>query len=111
MLHIEYDDSPGRLAPLMAENPGVAALTVDEALALVPVLRPERIAAVAYEDAVHDIDVDLLTGCFRRMMKTGGAPIVTNARVLSLTRVGGVWRTETPAGAFEAPVVVNAAGA
>lgn len=111
LLHIEYDDATGHLAPLMAENSGVEAIGVGEALAMVPILRPEAIAAVAYEDAAFDIDVDLLTGAFGRMMKAGGARVAPKARVAALARAGGVWRAETPAGAFEAPLVVNAAGA
>ena len=37
--------------------------------------------------------------------------VFTDAEAKGLERQGGVWRVDTPAGEFEAPVIVNAAGA
>ena len=36
---------------------------------------------------------------------------MSNAEVIELARTGDAWRAETGAGSFEAPIVVNAAGA
>lgn len=110
MLNIEYEDDAGHLAPLMAENPGVQRITIAEAMGLLPILRPDGVVDVSYEEAALDIDVDLLIGAFRRMARSRDVRTCTNARVASLSRKHGLWRAETPAGAFEAPIVVNAAG-
>lgn len=105
------DERGGALDALMAENPGVRPIDPEDAVAMAPALRRERIVAAAYEEDARDIDVDLLTSGFRRMITAGGGRIVTGAEVGALTRANGLWRAETKAGAFEAPVVVNAAGA
>ena len=109
LLYVDYKG--GALDALIAEVPGMVAIPPEEAVARVPILKREGIVAASYEDDAQDIDVDLLTGGFRRMARVGGAEIVTNARVSSLAREGGVWRIEAGGEAWEAPVVVNAAGA
>ncbi|MCL5775438.1 FAD-binding oxidoreductase [Limibaculum sp. FT325] len=100
-----------RLAALMAEAPALAPLDPDEAVRMVPILRREVIAAAAYEETARDIDVDRLLQGFLRLARAACGRVVCGARVGSLARRGAVWRAETSAGAFEAPVVVNAAGA
>lgn len=105
------DPEEGALAPLVAENPGLSYVSAQEAAERCPVLRTDRIAEAVWEEDAQDLDVDLITGGYRRMMRAAGGHLVVSARVSSLTRTGGVWRAETEAGAFEAPVIVNAAGA
>ena len=77
---------------------------------MIPILKREGVAGIGWEAEARDIDIDLLTGGYRRMIRAGGGQIICNARVTALAR-SSVWRAETPAGVFEAPVVVNAAGA
>jgi D-arginine dehydrogenase len=61
-----------------------------------------------YEPTCADIDVAALhASCLR----AGKARLVTNARVVGAERPGGCWRIATTAGAFEADILVNAAGA
>ena len=90
---------------------GVDMLTPGEAVALFPLLRRETIAAAAIERAAQDIDVDRLLQGFARLARRNGARFETDAPAQRLTRTGGVWRVETPKGTFEAPILVNAAGA
>ncbi len=56
-------------------------------------------------------DPFITTQAFRRKAIEKGAEILEGVRVTGLARAGGVWRIETSAGAFEAPKIVNAAGA
>ena len=79
-----------------------AALLVDPAYPAAGLLEPD---AMAIDDsALHQ---GYLSGFARR-----GGTLVTDADVLSIARgAAATWRVETPAGAFEAPVLVNAAGA
>ncbi|TYC60671.1 FAD-binding oxidoreductase [Rhodobacterales bacterium] len=90
---------------------GMEVLTPDQAVELFPLLRRETILAAAIERAAQDIDVDRLLQGFARLARRNGARFVTNAQAQTISRTGGVWRVETPAGTFEAPVIVNAAGA
>jgi sarcosine oxidase, subunit beta len=51
------------------------------------------------------------TQAFRRKAVSLGARVHEGVTVTGLRRNGAVWRVETSAGAFEAPKIVNAAGA
>lgn len=44
------------------------------------------------------------------LLERGGARVVTNARVFKLARVSGQWVAQTPAGDFQAELLVNCAG-
>jgi len=60
------------------------------------------------EPTCRDIDVAAFhAACLR----AAGAELVVNARLLSAERESGQWRIATTAGAFEADILVNAAGA
>jgi D-arginine dehydrogenase len=74
-------------------------------------MRPEAMAFAAYEDGVMDMDVAAIHQGFLRGLKARGGSVVCDTAVTALDRRGGAWHAETPAGAFVAPVIVNAAGA
>lgn len=97
---------------LLASPPeGCVPVTVEEACALVPILDPSSVAGALHDAGAMDIDVDhLLQGWLRALRRAGGR-METGAEVLDLARRGGAWRVRTTCGEFEAPVVVNAAGA
>ncbi|MFC6658401.1 NAD(P)/FAD-dependent oxidoreductase [Roseibium salinum] len=90
---------------------GMEMLTADQAVALFPLLKKEGIAAAAIEREAQDIDVDRLLQGFARLARRHGARFVINAPAQRISRSAGVWRVETPNGVFEAPVLINAAGA
>lgn len=90
---------------------GLERLTPKEAAELVPILRPERFAAALHEPDASDIDVDRMLQGYARLLRRRGGRIETRARVLSIRRDAGLWQVETEAGAFHAPLIVNAAGA
>lgn len=90
----------------------VRELTPEEAADIVPVLRTEMIAAASYEPGAADIDVAAIHQSFVRTFRRQGGKIVTAARVREMERDGDRWTVRTDRGAsYEAPVVVNAAGA
>ncbi|MEQ8818585.1 MAG: FAD-binding oxidoreductase [Thalassobaculum sp.] len=113
MLTIATEELVGRLDAQAAQEAGPRTEPVEgEALfALAPFLRRDRIVKGVYEPDAMDIDVNALLQGFLRGLRARGGSVVTDAEVSSLTRAGGVWRAETRAGRFEAPVVINAAGA
>lgn len=83
----------------------------DALFELAPFLRRDRIVRGVYEPDAMDIDVNALLHGFLRGMRAKGGRVAVDAEVQSLNRNGPVWRVETRAGRFEAPVVINAAGA
>ena len=99
------------LESTLRDIPTMKRLTPEEAVARVPILRREPLLAAALDPDASDIDVDLLLGGFTRLLRHHGGRIVTNAEVKTIERRGDVWHVGTPAGDFEAPILVNAAGA
>jgi D-arginine dehydrogenase len=99
------------MASFLADGTSVEAISPDEALAKVPLLRRERLAAAAYEADAREIDVHALHAGYVKGFRARGGRIVTRARVRSLERGGAGWAVETTAGSYMAPVVLDAAGA
>lgn len=81
------------------------------ALARLPMMRPDYLAGAFVEPDAMDMDVNAIHQGWLRLLRQRGGSVVTNAGVSALARKGGVWHAATAAGAFEAEIVVNAAGA
>lgn len=96
---------------LLDEADGLRPLSVDEALALMPMLRPERIAAAAYEHDARDIDVGALHQGWLRKARAAGARLMTDTALRNAERVRGRWHVQTREGRIVAATIVNAAGA
>ncbi len=90
---------------------GLERLTPAQAVALVPILRPERIAGAIIEWDAQDIDVDRMLQGYARLLRDRGGQTVTGAAVTDIARADGCWQITTAKGAWTAPIVVNAAGA
>lgn len=88
-----------------------ALLTPDEAHEMVPVIRPELIAAALYEPDPTDIDVAAAHQAYVRGLRSNDATVITAAPVGGLTRTGAQWTVTAGEHQLTAPVVVNAAGA
>ena len=87
-------------------------ITVGEAEALLPALRPGYLAAAAVEDDAFDMDVSAIHQGFLRQLRARNGVLALRNRAGAIKRVSGAWRVETSSGAvFQAGVVVNAAGA
>lgn len=110
-LMIAYEHETDRLDAYLDGAEGMERITPDEAVALVPILKRGPIVAAAFERSARNIDVDLLLQGYARLLRRQGGEIALRAGAEAITRQDGLWRVETPAGAFEAPILVNAAGA
>ncbi len=100
------------LRVLLAEGIGVREISVTEARAMVPVLRPDYAVAAAVEDDAFDVDVAALHQGFLRLLRRRDGILALRSRAGRIERRGGLWEVEvTGGGVFRAPVVVNAAGA
>ena len=109
--------TPGQLAMLAAfrDDADIAAdthlLDVAEAHALVPAFKPGYLGGAVLEPGSADIDVDALHQGYLRQAKAAGATVVLECEVTRLERTGGRWEVGTRSARYDAPVVVNAAGA
>ncbi|WP_166416977.1 NAD(P)/FAD-dependent oxidoreductase [Cochlodiniinecator piscidefendens] len=92
---------------VMAMHP----ISIIEACSKIPVLNTDTVAYAAYHEDAQDIDTDLLLQNFARTARRNGAQIATKAGVTSIDHLKPGWRVTTHAGAFEAKLIVNAAGA
>ncbi|MGP6088392.1 NAD(P)/FAD-dependent oxidoreductase [Antarctobacter jejuensis] len=90
---------------------GLERLSAAQAVELVPILRPDLIAAAMIEWDAQDIDVDRMLTGYARLLRQRGGRIETGARVSGLRRASGVWQVTTATQTYSAPLIVNAAGA
>ena len=86
-------------------------ISVDEAVAYMPILRREVVKLAAYAGHAEDIDTDLLLQGFARIIRANGGTIITKARISAIERTAKGWRVTWPGGVAEAELLVNAAGA
>jgi len=81
------------------------------ALAIHPGLNDAYVSAAIYDGSAADIDVHAMMQGYLKGLRFRGGRLMTNAEVTAIERHADLWRIETQAGAVEAPVLVNAAGA
>lgn len=111
IMFVAEDDDLAAHEDLLGQSDGLMPLSVGDAVAKVPLLRPERITAAAYERDASDIDVNALHQGWLKQTRKAGGQVLTGATLLSARRSGGRWQVETTAGPVEAEIIVNAAGA
>ena len=115
VLYVGRPDQIAELDALVAETralaPHIQRLDAAAARALVPILRAETLGGAVFDAKAMEIDVHGLHHGYLRGLKARGGEVVTRAEVRALQAGPDRWRVETKAGAFAAPVVVDAAGA
>jgi len=112
----ERDIFERELAEGLRSAPDLREVSRDEAIRLCPVLAPAWLDRALHEPHAMDIDVHAVHQGFLRGLKASGGTVVTDAQVSGAERrgggPGGLWRVTTAAASsFEAPVLINAAGA
>lgn len=90
---------------------GVAAVDIDRAIDMVPILNRDYIKAACYQAAAWDIDVNALHQGWLRKATARGVKLFTKSEVLSAKQVAGEWQVATAERLFHARVVINASGA
>lgn len=112
LLYLARSGEEKMLKELIDHSGGsVQSITPDECREKVPLIRPGAIAAGAFEEDAEEMDVNEILMGFRRMLKANGGGLDCRAEVTALQRKGGTWRIDAGDETYEAPVVVNAAGA
>ena len=91
--------------------PTTAFIDAADAIALMPVLRPEVIGGALLEPDAMELDVAAIHQAFVRGMRSFRAAIASSAPVTAISRSGGGWSVTTPSATISTPLVINAAGA
>ncbi|MBY6153789.1 FAD-binding oxidoreductase [Vannielia litorea] len=82
----------------------------NELKSLVPAMASHCLGA-AWAEGDGAADPHKTIRAFRRVALAAGVEVFEQTAVTALSRVGANWRVDTSGGVFEAPIVVNAAGA
>lgn len=89
----------------------LSEIDIAQAVATCPALDARILGRAAFGGKAQDIDTDLLIQTLLRRARQNGAQVELRAPVGQISRRDGLWRVSTPKGDFEAPVLINAAGA
>ncbi len=100
-----------RLTALMAEMPMLEELSVADARRLVPILEPGWIRGACIDRGARDIDADRLLQRWAGICRKQGGTVATGEAAAAIRRNGGAWTVTTRTQTWQAPVLVNAAGA
>jgi D-arginine dehydrogenase len=110
-LHIGRAEDSATIDAFVSTFAGTAvALERVDPAAIVPGLRPEWTLGVLEPSCAY-IDVAAYHAAVLATARRHGTRLVTDAPLRAAARTSGRWRLDTGAGAFEADVLVNAAGA
>lgn len=85
-------------------------LSIDEALAMVPILDPAYIAGAYHDPEFWDIEVESLLQGYVKGARRAGTGIRTGAGVTAIRDDGRQWHIETRDGPVAARTIVNASG-
>ncbi|WP_305969559.1 MULTISPECIES: FAD-binding oxidoreductase [unclassified Mameliella] len=108
---VATEDEVATLEDYCAGAQGLERLSAAQAVELVPILRPELIAAAVIEWDAQDIDVDRMLNGYARLLRGRGGRIETGAQVTEIRREGWQWVVTAGTQDYRAPLIVNAAGA
>ena len=115
VLYVARSDQAPRLramvAKIRASDGTIDMIPNQAAIASVPLLREQYVAAAALDADAMDIDVAALHQGFLRGARAAGARLVMNTRVAHIGRRNGLWKIQSIDGSAFAPVLINAAGA
>src|ERR1043165_2261916 len=110
---LEHEDKlRGNVANQQKIGINTSVISADEVKKLFPDLITEHFDYAAYEPDSGYADATLTTNSFLEAAKRNGATLVQNCEVTAIHTAGGkVTGGDTDKGGFDAPVIVNAAGA
>lgn len=86
-------------------------LSAEQACAMVPVLRRERVRGALYDPSAADIDTAALHQGYLRGIRQQGGEIHCNREVLAISRSAEGWQVDCAGQRYSATLLINAAGA
>jgi D-arginine dehydrogenase len=91
--------------------PGCREIAPAEAIRQVPVLDAGYVARAFVEHDTSDLDIHALHQGYLRGLKARGGDVIRDAGVERIERRAGRWSVSAGGGCFQAPVLIDAAGA
>jgi len=104
-------DQEVRIREQQQDNPALVRLSAEAVRKRVPVFAEDYLGSGLWERRGGDLDVDAILQGYLRLFRRRGGILRNDHAVVSLQRAGGTWRASAGADSYEAPVVINAAGA
>ncbi|MEW6461163.1 MAG: FAD-binding oxidoreductase [Pseudomonadota bacterium] len=86
-------------------------LSAEQACAMVPVLRRERVRGALYDPSAADIDTAALHQGYLRGIRQQGGEIHCDREVLAISRSAEGWQVDCAGQRYSATLLINAAGA
>lgn len=105
------EDQLESLRAEQANNPGMEFIDARAVCERVPIMSQDYVHGALWDPKGGDLDVDALLQAYLRLFRRRGGKLFNNHRVSSVERSFGHWRVQAGDQEFEAPVVINAAGA
>jgi D-arginine dehydrogenase len=105
------EDQAEKLLAMQEDNPRLQFLDADAVRKRVPVLSQDYLYGAMWERKGGDLDVDALLQGSLRLFRRRGGKYLFNHQAGSLVHSGGVWTVTAGSQQFQAPIIVNAAGA
>ena len=105
------EDQAERLQAMQQDNPRLQFVDADAVRERVPVLSPDYLYGAMWDQKGGDLDVDALLQGFLRLLRRRGGKFLANHLVSNLERSEGLWTVTAGSQQFQAPIVINAAGA
>ena len=88
----------------------VQLLSAEQACAMLPVLRADKVHGALYDPSAADIDTDALHQGYLRGIRRHGGQIHCNSEVLQIQRRDDGWEVRTATQSFRTKVLIDAAG-
>lgn len=111
---VDFEGNPEELQrqydSALASVPEMRLLTADEACAIVPVLRREKVHGAMLDPSAADIDTDSLLQGYLRGIRRNGGSVQLDSEVREIQRIDDAWEVRCAQQTYRAPVLVNAAG-
>ncbi len=109
--HGEEEELQAHWDILRATSPRGVLIDAAAACERTPALRREQVIGAVFEPDAADMDVHAIHQGYLRGLRRNGGRVVCDADVTSLQHTGSTWQVQAGANTYEAPVVVDAAGA
>jgi len=111
---VDFEGNPEELRrqyeSALASVPEMRLLDADEACAIVPVLRREKVHGAMLDPSAADIDTDSLLQGYLRGIRRNGGSVQLDSEALEIQRIDDAWEVRCAQQTYRAPVLVNAAG-
>ena len=111
IIHLARVDQLKQLEIFEKSNSTLKRLSQDDLVVLIPYLNTDHIIAGLSEPDASDIDVAALHQGYLKQAAHNGAKLFCNQEVKSLRYENKMWFLESGKESYQAPIVVNAAGA